>query len=407
MSWGQSESSVRSQEIEDILDKMETNLQIISDSAKSCLREVGSERSSPSTTSIPSRAVYQKPVSAEGFSGRLSRQRAPTRAKQVYSGQTMREQNMEATLRNIAVEITLEYFNNMGSQRVSFIDEATGNQISKLTYPLEGPMPIFKGELRFLPRVSLGGKYANSQLKDRVSSDEDWDLWSSSAGEYIDYQITKQAGTSRVEFFDINLYYNLFASGEDNPDQKTIFPAGDPIYKNLNIDRVSLDVLAGYQYYKGRYRTMDPMYEAHGFDDGSMWYDPTYPKDIGLDSFYKIKYWGPRIGLRLGGSKGRFSSQLRLALSLLHTKAYGWWNLRDYSFWESGKNGYGTELGFDTAFAFTPSFSAGLGFNYFGYFQQKMDESGNQAGVTYYDADIVRSADCRNYGPSLILKYIW
>ena len=36
-----------------------------------------------------------------------------------------------------------------------------------------------------------------------------------------------------------------------------------------------------------------------------------------------------------------------------------------------------------------------------------MKESGNEAGDTFYDLDIVRDANSRNFGPSFILKYIW
>ena len=393
----QAEPLSRDEEIEKIFERMDADINFIADASGRSILEEGAVKP----------AIEQK-IPTKQIQKETSIHASPASALR-----SSREQNIEITLRDIAIEISLEYFMNMGSQTVNFIYPDTGADMSRLEFPLEGNMPIIKGEVRFMPRVSLGGKYANSQLKERVCSDEDWDFddWRTidkvTLWKHIDYQITKQGSKSRVEFYDINLYYNLFTSGEDNPDQRAIFPAGDPIYQNLNIDRVSLDVLAGYQYYKGRYRMVDPVYELEDFIEGGWYYGETLPDDFGLDNFYKIEYWGPRIGLRLGGSKGKVSSQIKFAYALLQTKTYGWWNLRDYSFWGSGKNGYGIEFGFDTTFAFTPSFSAGLGFNYFGYFQKKMKESGNEAGDTFYDLDIVRDANSRNFGPSFILKYIW
>jgi hypothetical protein len=392
-SFAQEEPAFRDEEIEKTFSKMESDMNSISEASEKTLREDGSVKpASAANIIIPSKKIQQETA---------------IQTSRVSVAQSSREQSMEITLRNIAIEISLEYFMNMGRQTWNALNPDTGGDMSRLEFPLEGGMPIVKGEARFLPRVSLGGRYADSQLKQKVCSDEDWNFWSDSAGEYIDYQITKQGSQPRVQFYDINLYYNLFSSGQDSPDRRTIFPADDPVYENLLVDKISLDLLAGYQYYKGRYHMIDPMQEAHGFDDGFEWYDPTLPKDIGLDSYYKIKYWGPRIGFRASGSKGKVTSQIKFAYALLRTKAYGWWNLREYSFWQSGSNGYGLDLGIDTTYAFTPSFSAGVGFNYLSYYQNKMRASGINPTGSYSDLDIIRDADCRNFGPTFILKYTW
>jgi hypothetical protein len=326
-----------------------------------------------------------------------------------YTGQSSREQSMEITLRDIAIEISLEYFINMGQQTFDVIDETGGNKISSLTFPLRGGMPVVKGEVRFLPRVSLGGKYADSALKEKTCTDEDWDFWAmhNSSLKYIDYQITRQAGKSRVEFYDLNLYYNLFNFSDDAQGQRRLFPATERPERDFGLDGASFDVFIGYEYYKSRCQMLDPLYEYERFVEGSWWYMTGLPADYGLDSFYKIEYQGPRIGFRAAATKGKCTTGLRCALASLRSKAHGWWNLREYSYWQTGKNGLGAEAGLDVTYAVTRSFSAGVGFNYLGYFQDKMKESGNYPGYSYDNADIIRNANSRNYGPTFILKYIW
>jgi len=127
-----------------------------------------------------------------------------------------------------------------------------------------------------------------------------------------------------------------------------------------------------------------------------------------LNSFYKIKYYGPRLGLRAGGSRGKFSSSLSFAYSWLSTDAFGWWNLRNYPFWQKGNNGYGMEAEVEVTYQLTSHFSAGLGFNYISLRQKNMTESGYNSTTPFYkDLDIIRNANSDIYGPSVILKYIW
>jgi hypothetical protein len=318
-----------------------------------------------------------------------------------------REEKITATMRNIAVEITLEFLFTQGNQTFEVIDETTGARISKLDYPLRGEIPIIKGEVTFLPRVSVGGKFATSTLRKKQSSDEDWDFWGwhNAVWSHIDYQVTNQYSKSKVEFYDLNLYYNLFDSVRDSPE--SLAASRSKAYNNFLIDDFSLDVFGGYQSYRGRYRTFDPMTQSLRFVGGSWWYDTTLPADIGLDSFYKIEYKGPRLGLRAAGSKGKVTTKINLSGAWLTTKAYGYWNLRDYYFSQTGKNGLGMALEIQTAYALTPSFSCGFGYDFYSYTQKKLKESGAYPGFSYSDADIIRNADCKVYGPKLLFKYIW
>ena len=406
----QSDQSERDRNIQKTLESMDADLDSISAASQNSLRDVQAAKSVPLTnTGVSRESSPQAPVQKNILQQQTAREPEASSTPS-YSGQSSREEKMEITLRNVAIELSLEYFVNMGSQSFNVIDEATGANISKVIFPLRGGMPVVKGEVRFLPRVSVGGKYANSELKERTCSDEDWGFWGwhNAVWKYIDYQDVHQASKSMVELYDINLYYNLFNFSNGAQGQRKLFPVTEQPEQNFGLDGASLDVFAGYQYYKSRCRMLDPVYGVERFVDGTWWHDISgFPADYGLDSFYKIEYHGPRIGLRATGSKGKVTTGLRFALASLETKAHGWWNLREYSYWQTGSNGYGMEAGFDTTYAFTPSFSAGLGFNSFGYFQQKMKESGDEAGVTYNDLNIVRHADSWNYGPTFILKYIW
>jgi hypothetical protein len=392
----QTDFTPRERDIQKTLDNMEAELQSISDVSQNAMRNVQTAGSAPLTNSGASRQSFsQKEQNASSGSS--------------YSKQSLRDKNMETALRNVAIEVSLEYFINAGKQTFKVIDETSGGKISELNFPLKGGMAVVKGEVRFLPRISLGGRYANSELRRGTCTDEDWDFWAEHNSEikYIDYQITRQASKARAEFYDFNLYYNVFNFSDDAQDQLRLFPATERPGQDFGLDGASLDLFAGYQYYKSRCRMMDPLYSYERFVEGSWWEVAGLPDDVGLDSFYKIEYKGPRIGFRTTASKGKVTTGLRFALALLQSKAYGWWNLREYSFWQSGKNGIGAEMGFDVSYALTRSFSAGLGFNYLGYFQEKMKESGDQPGYSYKDLDIIRGANSENYGPTFILKYIW
>lgn len=388
---------------------MNADLDAISAASEKSLRDVQVTESAPLINARASRGFSPQPPGPKKILQEQTVKEPDVFSTPGDSGQSLREQKMEITLRDIAIEVSLEYFVNMGSQSFNVIDEATGANVSKVIFPLRGGMPIIKGEVRFLPRISLGGKYANSELGERTCSDEDWGFWGwhNSAWKYIEYQESRQASESRVEFYDINLYYNLFNFSSDAQVQRKLFPVTERPEQDFGLDGASFDVFAGYQYYKSRCRMLDPVYGIERIVDGINWHDLFLPDNYGLDSFYKTEYYGPRVGLRATGSKGKVTTGLRCALALLETKAYGWWNLREYSFWQTGSNGYGVEVGFDTTYAFTRSFSAGLGFNSFGYFQQKMKESGDEAGATYKDLNIIRHANSWNYGPTFILKYIW
>lgn len=325
-----------------------------------------------------------------------------------------RERVINKTLNRI--ELTLEFgFATQGEQSFELYNDYDGDgdldKVSRLEYPHQGEMLILKGEVGFLSGFSIGGRFGSSSFSKRLCSDEDWHVWDPTwpygTDNYVDYQITKQKSESKAEFFDVNLYYRLIDLDEDEVKRIRLSSEESTVFDYLMIDSLSLDVFAGYQQQKGRYRMIDPMTEYLLYDEGSWYYIAGFPQDIGLDSFYKIKYRGPRLGVRAEGSKGKFTTRVRLAYAWLKTKAYGWWNLRDLTFWQTGDEGYGIDTGFEVTYSFTPSLSAGLGYNYFYSHEGRLELSAIEAGTPWPAGAEVRNANSKIYGPSFILRYIW
>lgn len=320
---------------------------------------------------------------------------------------------IESTLRKLSFELTLEYaFFMHGKQRFEVVNSQEFD-ISKLIYPIKGEILILKGEIGFLSKIFLGGKYGSSEFKKTTCSDEDWGLydltWPNGIDNYVDYQITKQDCKSKVYFFDVNLYYRLLAFNRDQAKERflpSIYVREKQLWDYIQLDKLFFDIFAGYQSQRGRYNMIDPLKEWLRDDEGTSYFMAGLPANINLDSFYKIEYKGPRVGLR-AGTQGKLNTKFSFAYAWLKTDAYGWWNLRNYSFQQSGENGGGLDIELEAAYKFTPRLCAGLGYNYFYYQQKKMKESGVQPGYVYEDLDIIRNANCKIYGPSFILKYIW
>ena len=326
--------------------------------------------------------------------------------------QETREVAIEKTLHDISVELSLEYvYASKGEQSFELLNDQ-GGRVSKLTYPTKGPMLILKGELGFFSKFFIGGRFASSDFKKTTNSDEDWGYWGWHNGEwkYIEYQITKQGCESKVEFFDVNLYYRFLDLNEEEVKKLRLSAKEDTIFDFLLIDSLSLDIFVGYQRYRGRYAMVDPVLEFLRIVDGTRWQAEGLPVDVGLNSPYKIYYDGPRLGLRAKGSKGKITSQLSLAFCVgLKTKAYGYWNSRDLSFWQKGTNGYGLDFGCEITYPFTSFFSAGLGYNFLYFKQKKLKMYAEQKGVPWWEGfqDRIRNAISEIQCPSVIFKYIW
>jgi hypothetical protein len=326
----------------------------------------------------------------------------------------VRDSAIEKTFHDITIELTLEYMVGTHGNQVFEVVDSQGGKISRLVYPNKGQMLILNAEAGFKNKFFVDGKYGNSQFLKKNFSDEDWNIFIDPPdpvfGDTLDYQITKNDCKPKVEIFDINIYYRFLELKRDKAKQKSLSPGKKTLLDNLMADRLDFDIFVGYQQQKGRYGMIDPLREFLVFDEGEWYYLPGLPADIGLNSFYKIEYKGPRMGIRAEGSRGKFSTRLRFAYAWLETKAYGWWNLREYSFWQSGVKGFGIDFGFETAYSFTPSFSVGVGFNYLSCRQKKLKESGVlevPSHYEYYGEDIIRNANSEIYGPSFIFKYIW
>jgi hypothetical protein len=322
---------------------------------------------------------------------------------------------IENVLRNVAIELTLEYaIGAKGEQSWELVDEQ-GVLVSRLEYPHRGEMLILKGEVGFKEKFFLGGRYGSSQFRKRVCSDEDWSffdpLWGPPFGtdQYVDYQITRQLSKSKVDFFDINFYYRFLDLDQEEAQQRRLAAKGWSIFDFLLIDNLSSDVFVGYQQQNGKYRMIDPMNEKLRADEGSWYYASGYPADIGLDSFYKVKYQGPRIGFRAKGSRDKLTATVSCAYSLLETEASGFWNLRDLSFYQEGKNGYGIDIELGLTYRLTSFFSAGVGFNYLFRRQADLKMYAVEDGTPWWEGyqDRIRNVDSEISCPSLILKFIW
>ena len=310
-----------------------------------------------------------------------------------------RGEAIEKTFRAISIELTMEYiFDAHGEQNFEVID-SQGRRISRLHYPHSGPIIVYKGEIRFLPRVSIGGRYGSSLFKRTTATDTDW--WPPIADVWWESNSRTKA---EVETYDVNLYYRFLDLNKEQIKEKYLSSPGIcEIFDFLrinNVESIALDIFAGYQQQKGRYGTTELV-------DTVEWWTPVNIPYDGLDSFYKIIYQGPRLGLRGEGSFGKFNTRLSLAYAWLKTKAYGWWNKRNYSFEQNGRKGYGIDIGIETTYKLTPNFSTGVGFNYLLCKQERLTESGNLPGAVYQDLDIIRNANSRIYGLLVLLKYIW
>ena len=312
-----------------------------------------------------------------------------------------KEQAIEETLNKIEIELAIEYQMITGEQVFTVINSG-GQRISKLTYPIKGNMLTLKGELRFNPRLSVGGKYGSSDFDKTTNSDEDWNFTGMHNGslKQIDYQITKQNCKSKMEMFDINAYYRLFNLDDSDAKEETS--------ELFVIDKFFLDIFGGYQQQRGRYTMKDPTTEYLRFVDSSWWEATGLPLNEGLNSPYKVIYRGPKLGLRIGSSNKKISTRISMSYGWIKTRAHGYWNLRDYSFSQNSTNtGYALNLDLDVRYKLTKNWFIGGGYTYTEYRQHELKESGVQPGDTYDNLDIIRDANNKVYGPYLMVGSIW
>lgn len=321
----------------------------------------------------------------------------PLNQPQNDPAQKKRNSVIEKALSSLEISLDFEYsFGLKGGQTFEIID-SRGRRISKLHYSHRGQMYTFKGEAKILPQLFIAGRYGSSNFKKSNSTDTNWqpatrpDIW------FESHSRTKTA----LEISDLNFYYRIFDLNTENirgnvwlKDLFDYFKIGN---KN---DKITFDLLAGYQWQKGRYGMTNLV-------DTMEWWVPVNNPINGQDSFYKIVYRGPRLGFRTQATSGKFSTKIAFAYSLLSTKAYGWWNTTTNIFEQHGKNGYGFDLALELDYEFTPHLLGGVGFNYLLRKQKNLKESANQPGLVYDDLDIVRNTDSSLYGPSIILRYIW
>lgn len=312
-----------------------------------------------------------------------------------------REGIIENTLNNIEIELAVDYQTINGEQLFTMID-SEGSRISQLTYPIKGDIVTLRGEVRFHPRFSLGVSYGSSNFEETTCSDEDWNFLGihNSELKIIQYQITEQDCKSEMEIFDINLYWNflnLRHESEEKPDDRS-----------LVMDNTSFDLFVGYQQQKGWYTMKDPITQYQRVVDDALWQVVGLPLYQGLNSPYKVKYSGPKLGIRLKSEKGKFSTGMSAAYAWIKTTAHGWWNLRDYSFTQKGSElGYALMFDANMRYDFYKYWYLGLGYRYIEYIQEKLKESGVQPGSAYDDLDIVRDVNHKVYGPYFTIGLIW
>ena len=283
------------------------------------------------------------------------------------------------TLNGIELELSFEYMLARGEQGFQVV--IGGSKISELEYPIEGPMYIFNGEARFLPWLSVGGRYGMSNFDDTEWTDTDWAFGLEQA---------KGDCTAETHLFDANLYYRFVDWARDDMDEE--------LRSWLLADNFYADIFAGWQYQKSHFR----------MTNGRWTFPPPVEPIPGLNSTYDVEYYGPRLGLRVAGSKyDKFSSSLSIAYAWITTKAEGWWNLRDFSFHQEGDGGSALDINFDLFYHPIPNWFLGVGFNYMGWWQDEAKESGSQPGSSYSGWDIIRNVDSEIYGPTFTIGCIW
>jgi len=308
--------------------------------------------------------------------------------------------------RSKIIELAVAYaFAVQGQQTFEVVLD--GYKISELKYPQRGQMVTYNGEIHLTPRFSIGGKYGNSIFKNTTCTDSDWflgyigpdlvyipDVWLQSNLE----------NKAKVEIYDLNFYYRLVNLSRGREEQFYGFDSDLSKYSlPEDLDSLSFDIFFGYQRQKGRYGMSEGVWRL------IYWTPVDIPID-GVDSFYKVDYQGPRLGVRAEGSLGKLITTFSFAYAWLKTKGYGWWNLREYEFEQVGSNGYGLDFAIDLSYKLTPHLSAGIGFTYATLNQRKLKESGIQRIPSYYsfeDLDIIRNLDNVIYAPFVVLKGTW
>jgi len=287
-----------------------------------------------------------------------------------------------------------------GEQTFDVID-SDETLISRLKYPYRGQTMIFSAEIYPLSRLSIGGRGCYSgilQLSNGTSTDTDW---KSATGDLVQEESNSSAKTE-LDFFDANIYGRVL-NLEKGKDTDIFSKALDFLLVGQK-SKLSLDLFGGYQYQRGRFGMFNMTQTVDN-------YDPVNEKVEGEDSLYKIRYKGPRVGVRGEYVYDRFSTRLSFAYAWLKTKADGFWNLRAYPYDQhsDGHDGFGIDLYGELKYQFTKHISGGVGYNYMIRRQHKMQESGNdQTGSgAYTDYDIIRNANSTFYGPSVFVRVNW
>jgi len=303
-----------------------------------------------------------------------------------------RQSVIEQALRNIEIDISFQESIGRGEQVFEVVD-TDGSKISRLLYPQRGSIFTGNAELRLFPRFSFGGSLGSSRFRNTVATDTDWQsdiqpgVWWESNSDC----------KARVDTYNVNLYFRLL-------DLKDITIAQEMReYLNLEqVDEFTFDIFTGYERFKGRYRM------TNGRDTVENWVPVTNAAFDGLDSFYKVQYQGPRLGLRMGMKVNKwFSTRFAFSYAWLKTEAYGWWNLRDYQFWQKGASGEGLTYNLEFLVHLTPHWYVGAGYFYSCHKQRRMIEYGREAAATYDDVDIIRNVNNRLYGPTFKVGCNW
>jgi hypothetical protein len=317
--------------------------------------------------------------------------------------ETKRQEIINKTLDELTVKIETGYMFVRGEHSFRLDHTDYEGNLSKLTYPLRGGMSFIGAEGKMTPRLSLGGRYATSNFSNKTSKDEDWNFWGDHNGvpTFIDYQITEQDTENEAFFWNADIYYRLL-----NWEKKDI---EENLADYFVLDKLNLDAFTGYQYYRGRHTMVDPITEYRRLIGSQWWYVPTVPLYEGLNSWYRVTYQGPRVGLRLGGSYAeKISSSLSLSYAFLKTEADGYWNLRDFRWHHEGK-GYGSAINvdFETKYFITSNWYLGGGLNYMWQKQKDLLYSGTQPGSSFTDLDIARDTQMSLLGFSLKVGFCW
>jgi hypothetical protein len=179
------------------------------------------------------------------------------------------------------------------------------------------------------PRVFVDFNYGSGKVKG-TGTDTDWIAGFS--GEFFQ---TLHDSDGEISFYETNLYLRPLEM--EHPLDGLLASGKYPMALEEILDYIAFDFFSGYLFYRGDYKMTNGRWII--FNNVRV----VETAFDGLNSSYKIRHQGVRIGARMiFASPHGVSLTIRSAyLPWMESKGYGWWNLRILNFEDDGGRGKG------------------------------------------------------------------